>query len=58
MIGAEVRPSGVPLMLGADVSLSRSLMVTQGGGAAVGSARVAGSGYTTPQSSQSTSLGI
>ena len=40
-------------MLGADVPLSGSLMVTQDGGAAVGSARVAGSGYTAPQSSQS-----
>src|SRR5271163_5307521 len=38
LIGAKVPLLGVPLMLGADVPLSGSLMVTQGGDAAIGSA--------------------
>jgi hypothetical protein len=48
-IGAEVPPLGVPLMEGADVLPSGSIMpVTQGRGAAVQS------GHTAPHGSQST----
>ena len=44
-IGAEVPPLGIPLIAGADILPFGSLMVTQGGGAAIGN------GHIAPQSS-------